>query len=157
MVKRRIYRLTRALYTKNWPKYLPKVVAAINNTPNAAIGFLRPNEIKSSLDDPKIDAVMGIPEDVDFKTQRKQQEKYEKTKGGLQVDDYVYLDFPPTTMQKGFDTPVSYSKHIQSDHPSFYCSSVLMFAERENFLSPFCFMENIAEKAALLSFGEGRR
>ena len=105
MVKRRLYRLCRALYTKDWPRYLQKVVSAINNSPNSAIGFLKPNDIKSPLDDPKVDAKVGVPEDVSFQEQRKNQEYYE-THGNLQKDDHVYLDFPASTMAKGFDTPV---------------------------------------------------
>ncbi len=109
MVKRRLYRLCRSLLTNDWPKYLQKIVSALNNTPNAAIGFLRPSEIKSPLDDPKIDSKIGVPEDTSFEEQRRNQKMYEENKKLLQVGDHVYLDFPPSTMEKGFDSPVIFS------------------------------------------------
>ncbi len=107
MVKRRLYRTMRTLLTKDWPRYLKPTVDAINNTPNSAIGYLKPSEITSHLEDPKIDAKIGIPKDVEVNEQKNNQIAYEKNKDALQVGDYVYLDFPPTTMEKGFDTPVS--------------------------------------------------
>ena len=113
MVKRRLYRLCRSLRTENWPKYLAKVVEALNNTPNSAIGYLKPVEIKSPLDDPKVDsAVGGAPEDVPVAEQKANQIKYEEG-NDLQVNDHVYLDFPPSTMAKGFDTPVSTCKFVK--------------------------------------------
>ena len=107
LIKRRLYRLCRTLFTKNWPLYLQKTVQAINNSPNSAIGFLKPSEISSPMDDPKIDAKIGIPEDVPFQKQEENQRNYEREKFFLQVGDHVFLDFPPTTMEKGFDSPVS--------------------------------------------------
>ncbi len=106
MVKRRLYRLCRTLLTKNWPKYLKLVVQALNDTPNSAIGFLRPNEIKSPLDDPKIDAVIGVPEDITFSNQAENQSKYEADSTKLQRGDHVFMDFPPSMLEKSFDTPV---------------------------------------------------
>ncbi len=108
MVKRRLYRLCRTLKTKNWPKYLNRVTRAINNSPNSAIGHLKPSEIKSPLDDPKVDNAIGLPQDVSFAEQQKNQAKYEKERTNLQTNDYVYLDFPPSTMEKSFDSPVSF-------------------------------------------------
>ncbi len=106
LVKRRLYRLCRVLLTNNWPKYLKTVVQALNNTPNKAIGFLKPSEIKSPLDDPKIDAVVGVPEDITFQDQIRNQESYESETKNLQIGDHVFMDFPPATLQKSFDSPV---------------------------------------------------
>ncbi len=107
MVKRRLYRLLRTLQIKNWPRYLDSVEKALNNSPNAAIGFLKPSSISSPLDDPQIDAAIGVPEDKTFQEQRKNQAEYEKMgESSLQVGDHVYMDFPPATLEKGFDTPV---------------------------------------------------
>ncbi len=106
MVKRRLYRTMRTLRTQDWPKYFTITVNAINSTPNSAIGYLKPIDIKSSYDDPKIDATIGYPRDVPVEQQKKNQKDYEKDKRKLQVGDHVYLDFPPSTMEKGFDTPV---------------------------------------------------
>ena len=109
MVKRRLYRLCRTISTNNWPRYLRDVVTAINNSPNSALGYLKPSEIQSPLDDPKIDAALGVPEDISFEKQMQNQKEYERNKTNLQVEDYVYLDFNPKTMHKGFDTPVRIS------------------------------------------------
>ncbi len=109
MVKRRLYRLMRTLYTKDWPTYLQAIVQAINNSPNSAIGFLKPSQIKSPLDDPLIDNVVGVPQDASFQTQVENQRHYEKNKNNLQIGDHVYLDFPAATMEKGFDSPVNIS------------------------------------------------
>ncbi len=107
LVKRRLYRLLRSLDTDDWPKYFQSTVTAINNTPNSAIGFLKPSAIHSNVDDPKIDNKMGTPQDIRIEQQKLNQKRYEKNKKAMQVGDYVYLDFPTTTMQKGFDSPVN--------------------------------------------------
>ncbi len=109
-MKRRLYRLCRTLLTHNWPKYLTATVKAINETPNSAIGYLKPNDIRSSTDDPKIDQAIGFPTETSFEKQMENQKAYEKNTKLLQVGDHVYLDFPPSTMEKGFDTPVSHVK-----------------------------------------------
>ena len=83
---------------------------AINNSPNSAIGGLRPAEIETPEDGPKIDAAIGIPEDTSFATQLKNQQKYELNKNDLQAGDHVYAEFGPSTMAKGFDSPVSNEK-----------------------------------------------
>ncbi len=103
LVKTRLYRLMRTLLTQNWPKYLPAVVAAINNSPNVAIGGLRPSSIKSAMDDPKIDAKIGYHDDVPVEVQKKNQKEYEKKKNKLQVGNYVFLDFVPSAFTKSFD------------------------------------------------------
>ncbi len=94
----------RTLMTQNWPKYLESVVQAINNSPNIAIGGLRPSTIKSPMDDPKIDERLGFKDDIPIETQKKNQKIYEKQKKKLQVGNYVFLDFVPTAFSKSFDT-----------------------------------------------------
>ncbi len=91
----------------NWPKYLPQVIEAINNTKNKAIGGLRPSEIKSNLDDVKIDARVGLKEDVEFEQQLKNQAAYDKDKKRLQPGQYVYVPaFPASPLGKSFDSKV---------------------------------------------------
>ena len=104
-VKRRLYRLLRALLTKNWPKYLPTVVDDINNTPNIAIGGLRPSAIKGPEDGPKIDKAVGLIEDTSFQEQLARQKIYEETQNKFQKGDFVHVDFGPSAFEKGFDTP----------------------------------------------------
>ncbi len=105
LVKRRLYRLLRTKLTKNWPKYLPEIVKALNNSPNVAIGNLRPSDIKTSEDDPKIDAAVGLKEDTSFQRQEENQKNYEENKKLLQKGDFVYADFGPTAFEKGYDSP----------------------------------------------------
>ncbi len=90
--------------TQNWPKYLRYIVNAINNSPNTAIGGLRPAQIKSSMDDPLIDKRIGFHDDVPVEVQKKNQKKYEKQKKNLQVGNYVFMDFVPSALSKSFDT-----------------------------------------------------
>ncbi len=104
LVKTRLYRLMRTLMTQNWPKYIKSVVRAINNSPNVAIGGLRPSEINSPMDDPKIDRKIGFRDDVSVANQKKNQKLYEKDKKKLQIGNYVFLDFVPTAFSKSFDT-----------------------------------------------------
>ncbi len=104
-VKRRLYRLLRVLLTQNWPNYLGQTVENINNSQLASLGGLRPNDFKSSLDDPKLDARMGIPEDVSFEEQLQNQKQYEKQKDKFQKGDFVFVDFGPSTFAKGYDSP----------------------------------------------------
>ncbi len=93
--------------TRNWPRYLNRVVTAINNSPNSAIGGLRPAIIKSPEDGPLIDKAIGIKLDTPVNTQNKNQKEYEQgplRNTRIQVGNYVYLDFAPKPMDKSFDT-----------------------------------------------------
>ena len=75
----------------------------INNSPNSGIGGLQPSIIKSPLDDPLIDKAIGYPEDVSFEQQQQNQLAYEQNpKEKLQVNSYVYVDFPRKPLTKSF-------------------------------------------------------
>ncbi len=104
-VKHRLFKLLRSLLTQNWPKYLSQTVENINKKQTAAIGGLRPIDINSPLDDPKIDEAIGIPEDVSFEDQVRNQKKYETDRKKFQKGDYVFADFGPSALGKGFDSP----------------------------------------------------
>ena len=90
--------------TRNWPAYLTRVTSAINNSPNSAIGGLKPALIKNREDSVLIDRKIGIKQDTPVGQQKKNQREYEKNQNFLQVGNFVYLDFPPSTMAKSFDT-----------------------------------------------------
>ena len=79
LVKRRLYRILRSLLKDSWTTYLPQVVNNLNNTPNSAIGHLKPSEIKSHLDDSKIDDV-NPPHFPSLDTLLKNEKKYKKNK-----------------------------------------------------------------------------
>ncbi len=105
LVKRRLYRLLRSLLTRDWPKYLPFIVTNLNNTPNAGIGGMKPSEINTRNDTPKIDKTIGYNPDVTFETQALNQKRYEKNvQEPLQVNSYVYVDFAPSPLEKSFDS-----------------------------------------------------
>ncbi len=107
LVKTRLFRLLRTLMTRNWPKYLNQVVTAINKSPNSAIGGLAPARIQSREDGTIIDEKIGYNKDTPPEIQNRNQKNYEKGKGRsdrIQVGNYVYLDFNPSTMDKSFDT-----------------------------------------------------
>ncbi len=105
LVKRKLFRLMRSLLTKDWPKYLPFVVRSLNNTPNEAIGGLKPSLIQSRKDSPLIDNRIGFHPDVPFDQQKQQQKKYEMNPKKLQVGMYVYVNYPASALSKSFDSP----------------------------------------------------
>ena len=90
--------------TRNWPKYLKRVTNAINNSPNSAIGGLKPGSINSTMDSTRIDEKIGFKEDVPVEEQKKNQVKYERQnkKTSIQVGNYVYLDYVPSAFDKSF-------------------------------------------------------
>ena len=103
LIKRRLYRLLRTHRTDQWDKYLSDVVASYNKTPQKVIGGLRPEEIKSPLDDPLIDDKIGHIKFPSLKTMLKRQAKYEADESKLQVGQYVYADEKEHVFDKSFD------------------------------------------------------
>ncbi len=96
----------RSLLTTHWAKYLGAIVKGLNNTRNSALGNLRPSDIQSPIDDPKLDAVVGVPEDTSFEEQIENQKRYDADQKNLKIGDHVYMDWPPAALEKSFDTPV---------------------------------------------------
>ena len=105
LVKRKLFRLMRILLTKDWPKYLSYIVRSLNNTPNKAIGGLKPSAIQSRKDTPLIDHRIGFHPDTSFEIQAEQQKKYEENATKLQVGSYVYVNYPATALEKSFNSP----------------------------------------------------
>lgn len=105
LVKRKLYRLMRSLLTKDWPKYLPYVVRSLNNTPNEAIGGLKPSIIQTRTDTPLIDQRIGFHSDVSFEEQKEKQKQYKLNPKKLQVGSFVYVNYPATLLGKSFDSP----------------------------------------------------
>ena len=103
LVKRRLYRLIRSLVTDNWYKYLLQVVKNLNDTRNAAIGNLKPNEINSPNDDVKIDNKIGFKKLPSVENLEENERNYLKIKDNLKPGDHVYLDFPSKPFDKSFD------------------------------------------------------
>ena len=103
LVKRRLYRLIRSLLSDNWYKYLLQVVKNLNDTPNSAIGNLKPNEIHSPDDDVKIDKKIGFKKLPSAQNLEDNEINYLKIKDNLKPGDHVYLDFPSKPFDKSFD------------------------------------------------------
>jgi hypothetical protein len=111
MVKRKLYKLLRGLLTQNWVKYLPKVVESLNNTPIKKLGWLKPSSINSERDSVKVRLAkesqnINTFSEPDYKTQRKNQQKYDES-NDLKTNDFVYLDFDEKLFDKSFDVSVN--------------------------------------------------
>ena len=50
-VKRKLYQLMRSELNDDWPKFLPIVVEALNLTPRKKLGWVKPADINSVIDD----------------------------------------------------------------------------------------------------------
>ena len=93
--------------TKNWPSLLQNITLAVNKTKNPAIGFLKPDEIKSPSQDILVDQVMGYPKVLSVEEFNESQEKYEENLKKLQVGAYIYAD------EKSSADPFYKSFHVQ--------------------------------------------
>ena len=111
LVKRRLYTQMRTTYSQNWPKFLPLITQAVNNTKNPAIGNLRPADITSPLQDPLIDEAIGFPAVPSIEEFENNQKTYEKSRFLLQVGNYVYADEKEgkDAFYKSFDVQVTFS------------------------------------------------
>ena len=104
LVKTKLFRIMRTHLTDTWPSFLKIVVQNINNLPNIAIGGLKPAEIETPEDTPLIDKALGYKSDVTYEQQILNQSNYEKRTDLLQVGQCVFIDFPPTVLEKSYDT-----------------------------------------------------
>ena len=112
-MKRRLFRLLRVLLTQDWPLFLSKVVRALNNSPNEAIGGLKPSDIKSRKDTPLVDKQIGFHPDVPFEVQVENQKQYELKPHALKIGDFVYIDLKKKLFDKSFSSP-NYQLYIVS-------------------------------------------
>jgi len=114
-VKKRLWMLMRSKLTNNWPKYLPAVVWALNQRPLKRIGYLKPADINSELDDIKVQEALAEHKiepfnQPDWRTQEKNQADYENSsKNSLQVGTYVYADEKQRVFNKSFYIQVSWA------------------------------------------------
>ena len=111
VIKRRLYMLLRGTLNQDWVSELPKVVEAYNNTPSKHLGGLTPNSIHSEIDSVNVSNAkeehnISSFSEPTFDIQRKNQISYEKSKGLLQVNDFVYLDFEEKLFDKSFNVSV---------------------------------------------------
>jgi hypothetical protein len=121
LVKKRLWMLMRSKLTSNWPKYLQAIVDALNQRPLKRIGYLKPADINSDLDDIKVQQALSDHKiepyrQPDWRTQEKNQTDYENsTKNVLQVGTYVYADQKQQVFNKSFYIQVSCSTTTQKN------------------------------------------
>lgn len=105
IVKKRLYLCLRTLYSKNWPKYLPIITDSINRTKNAAINGLRPADIHSIADNPKIDKAINYSE-PSYRDEIRRQQQYDDSPHRLKIGTFVYLQDPDHPFNKAYETQV---------------------------------------------------
>ena len=104
--------LLRGTLSQDWPKYLPEVTKALNNTPIKTLGWLKPSSIHGESDSQKVriakqSANISTYTEPSFQKQEENQHQYENSSNTLQVNDFVYLDFDEKLFDKSFDVSVS--------------------------------------------------
>lgn len=113
LVKKRLFQCLRAKLSEDWPHYLPFVVSALNQRKLKKLGYLSPIDIKSSLDNVKVQEALKSKNiepysQPDWRTQEKNQTDYENSKAELQVGKFVYKDDPTKVFSKSFHTQVKF-------------------------------------------------
>ena len=100
-IKSRIYRALRSSLSQNWVELAPKIVLAINSSPNKGIGGLIPLKIKEPVNDPLVRSKRSRPEHPSWQ----EMEEHEKNvKPKFSVGQKVYLNFSRLPMYKAYDT-----------------------------------------------------
>jgi hypothetical protein len=163
LVKRKLYMLLRNKLTHNWTDYIVQIVEQFNDTPREKLGWLTPNSINSEFDSLKVEELrrqdnIKVFESPSFTQQQKNEAHF---KGPFKIGDYVYLNFPETLFDKGFDTqrgqifqikkisagilPELYSLKdlMNDDYPGFYYRQQLVKAPDPNFKRDFFAIEKI--------------
>lgn len=97
-LKKKLYTQMFSQNTKIWHRMLQKTVDKINGTPVQALNNLRPREINSPLDDPKVDAAKKfVPPHW----------KSKRGKTSFEIGDVVILDKKAAAFQKSYLPRVS--------------------------------------------------
>ena len=125
-VKRRLYNYIEHNKTRDWWNYLAQVTLNINKTPKDALGGLKPIEVLSPLDDPKVrQANPEKPTWINWREAIVNQNKYDQKKSNLNIGDLVLFDETPKTksFQKSFDSKVS--KSFLANLQFLHCKEVL--------------------------------
>lgn len=114
LVKRKLYLILQSKQTNNWPKYIKDVVTQLNQVQVPKLGYVRPIEINSFLDDYKVrdgQNLHGISavSAPTLSERRENEKKYSSAKNVLQLGDLVYLDPNENKFSKQYVRKV---KHI---------------------------------------------
>ena len=100
----------RGTLSQDWVSALPQVIKSLNETPLKKLGWLTPNSIHSEIDSVRVRTakeahLITTYKEPNFQTQRENQLAYKKSKG-LQINDFVYLDFDEKLFDKSFNVSV---------------------------------------------------
>jgi len=98
--------------SENWPKYLPIVIANLNNTPVHKLGNIAPIEVNTYLDDYKIreaQLAQNITPDLapTLQERNKNEETFNQADSSFKTGDLVYLDFKESAFSKQYLKKVS--------------------------------------------------
>ena len=135
LIKNKMFRLLRDKRVDDWPSYVEDIVKSLNNTPKEAIGFLKPSQISSSLQDADIERArkkVGFKKEEHWPQWVVNQQNYERSKNPLQVNAYVFTNFNKDNMHKGYDYSVGAIYQIArvdaryKDQPTIYFLKDLM-------------------------------
>jgi len=114
--------MLRSLGERNWLNLLPKVVIAINDSPQLSLGFQTPSSVTSVADDPRIreekekeKAKLSqkgkdrfFPEPVNYQEQIQNMVDFEKTPHLITKGSFVYASFVDDSMTKSYDWKASF-------------------------------------------------
>jgi len=98
--------------SENWPKYLPIVIANLNNTPVPKLGNIAPIEVNTYLDDYKIREAQ-LAQNITpvlaptLQERNKNEETFNQADSSFKTGDLVYLDFKESAFSKQYLKKVS--------------------------------------------------
>jgi hypothetical protein len=98
--------------SENWPKFLPIVIANLNNTPVPKLGNIKPIEVNSYLDDYKIREAQ-LARNITpvlaptLQERNKNEENFNQADSSFKTGDLVYLDFKESAFSKQYLKKVS--------------------------------------------------
>jgi|694.fasta_scaffold10365_10 hypothetical protein len=98
--------------SENWPKYLPIVIANLNNTPVHKLGNIAPIEVNTYLDDYKIREAQ-LAQNITpvlaptLQERNKNEETFNQADSSFKTGDLVYLDFKESAFSKQYLKKVS--------------------------------------------------
>jgi hypothetical protein len=103
--------------TPNWPSKLAEIVDGLNRTPSVVLGWLAPNDVQSSLDEPRVRQAIKVqaekmtpkqrekylPKPDSYKEMQEYAEKYETEEQLWRTGQFCYADKKPQAFNKATD------------------------------------------------------
>lgn len=103
--------MLRGNLSQNWLKVLLQICDDYNDTPNKKLGWLKPNDIKTTYDSAKVKEAclkhnIRKYKEPNYEEQVLNEKTYNNDKKNLKIGDFVYLDFNENVFGKSFDVQV---------------------------------------------------